>query len=58
MKKDPNCAPAVRRAGALYERGANLGLLKPTDAYAKARAAAQEAIELDPSNPEAHIYLG
>src|SRR5258707_5872070 len=57
MKKDPNCAPPYAALARLYERGANLGLLKPTDAYAKARAAAQEAIELDPSNPEAHIYL-
>ena len=57
MKKDPNCAPPFAALARIYERGANLGLLKPTDAYAKARVAAEKAIELDPSNPEAHIYL-
>jgi Tfp pilus assembly protein PilF len=57
MKKDPNCAPPFAALARIYERGANLGLLKPTDAYAKARAAAEKAIELDSSNPEAHIYL-
>lgn len=57
MKKDPNCAPPFAALARLYERGANLGLLKPTEAYAKARVAAEKAIELDPSNPEAHIYL-
>ena len=53
MKKDPNCAPPYAALARIYERGANLGLLKPTDAYAKARAAAEKAIEIDPSNPEA-----
>jgi TolB-like protein/DNA-binding winged helix-turn-helix (wHTH) protein/Tfp pilus assembly protein PilF len=57
MKKDPNCAPPYAALARVYERGANLGLLKPTDAYAKARVAAEKAIEIDPSNPEAHIYL-
>jgi TolB-like protein/DNA-binding winged helix-turn-helix (wHTH) protein/Tfp pilus assembly protein PilF len=57
MKKDPNCAPPYAALARLYERGANLGLLKPTDAYAKARVAAEKAIEIDPANPEAHIYL-
>jgi TolB-like protein/DNA-binding winged helix-turn-helix (wHTH) protein len=57
MKKDPNCAPPYAALARIYERGATLGLLKPTDAYAKARMAAEKAIEIDPSNPEAHIYL-
>lgn len=57
MKKDPNCAPPYAALARIYERGANLGLLKPTEAYAKATAAAHKAIELDPSIPEAHIYL-
>jgi Tfp pilus assembly protein PilF len=57
MKKDPNCAPPYAALARIYERGANLGLLKPTDAYAKARVAAEKAIEINPSNPEAHIYL-
>ncbi|HET6932230.1 MAG TPA: winged helix-turn-helix domain-containing protein [Candidatus Acidoferrum sp.] len=57
MRKDPNCAPPYAALARIYERGANLGLLKPTDAYAKARIAAEKAIEINPSNPEAHIYL-
>jgi TolB-like protein/DNA-binding winged helix-turn-helix (wHTH) protein/Tfp pilus assembly protein PilF len=57
MKKDPNCAPPYAALARVYERGANLGLLEPTEAYAKARVAAEKAIEIDPSNPEAHIYL-
>jgi TolB-like protein/DNA-binding winged helix-turn-helix (wHTH) protein/tetratricopeptide (TPR) repeat protein len=57
MKKDPDCAPPYAALARIYERGANLGLLKPTDAYAKARVAAEKAIEIDPANPEAHIYL-
>jgi TolB-like protein/DNA-binding winged helix-turn-helix (wHTH) protein/Tfp pilus assembly protein PilF len=57
MKKDPDCAPPYAALARVYERGANLGLLKPTEAYAKARVAAERAIEIDPSNPEAHIYL-
>src|SRR5882724_64239 len=57
MKKDPNCAPPYAALARIYERGASLGLLKPTDAYTKARVAAEKAIEINPSNPEAHIYL-
>ena len=57
MKKDPDCAPPYAALARIYERGANLGLLKPTEAYAKARVAAEKAIEIDPTNPEAHIYL-
>jgi TolB-like protein/DNA-binding winged helix-turn-helix (wHTH) protein/Flp pilus assembly protein TadD len=57
MKKDPDCAPPYAALARIYERGANLGLLKPIEAYAKARVAAEKAIEIDPTNPEAHIYL-
>ena len=52
MKQDPNCAPPYAALARVYERGANLGLLKPTEAYAKARDAADKAIALDPSNPK------
>jgi TolB-like protein/DNA-binding winged helix-turn-helix (wHTH) protein len=57
LKKDPNCAPPFAALARIYERGANLGLLNPIEAYAKARSAAQKAIELDPANAESHIYL-
>jgi TolB-like protein/DNA-binding winged helix-turn-helix (wHTH) protein/Tfp pilus assembly protein PilF len=56
LQKDPNCAAPLTALARVYERGASLGLLKPTDAYARALAAANEAIRLDPSNAEAHIY--
>jgi TolB-like protein/DNA-binding winged helix-turn-helix (wHTH) protein/Tfp pilus assembly protein PilF len=56
MKKDPNCAPPYTALARVYERGANLGLLDPTDAYTKALAATDKAIQLDPLNAEAHIY--
>jgi len=56
IKKDPNCAPPYTALARVYERGANLGLLNPTEAYQKALAAADRAIQLDPLNGEAHIY--
>jgi TolB-like protein/DNA-binding winged helix-turn-helix (wHTH) protein/Tfp pilus assembly protein PilF len=56
MKRDPNCAPPYAALARVYERGANLGLLEPTEAYTKALTAADKAIQLDPQNAEAHIY--
>jgi adenylate cyclase len=41
----------------VYERGTNLGFLPPRPTYAKAQAAAERALLLDPSLPEAHVYL-
>ncbi len=54
---DPNCPQPFAGLAHVYERGANLGFLPPRTTYAKARAAAEEALRLDPSNPEAHVYL-
>ncbi|MGB2666722.1 MAG: winged helix-turn-helix domain-containing protein [Candidatus Acidiferrum sp.] len=54
---DPNCPQPLASLARIYERGANLGFLPPRAAYAKARAAAERAILLDPSLPESHVYL-
>jgi TolB-like protein/DNA-binding winged helix-turn-helix (wHTH) protein/cytochrome c-type biogenesis protein CcmH/NrfG len=54
---DPNCAQPLAGLAHVYERGVNLGFLPPRPTYAKARAAAERAIQLDPSLPEAHAYL-
>ena len=54
---DPNCPQPLAGLAHVYERGANLGFLEPRSTYAKARAAAERAIQLDPSLPEAYVYL-
>jgi TolB-like protein/DNA-binding winged helix-turn-helix (wHTH) protein/Tfp pilus assembly protein PilF len=54
---DPNCPQPLAGLAHVYERGANLGFLDPRSTYAKARAAAERAIQLDPSLPEAYVYL-
>jgi TolB-like protein/DNA-binding winged helix-turn-helix (wHTH) protein len=54
---DPNCPQPFAGLAHVYERGTNLGFLPPRATYAKARAAAEQALRLDPSNPEAHVYL-
>jgi TolB-like protein/DNA-binding winged helix-turn-helix (wHTH) protein/Tfp pilus assembly protein PilF len=54
---DPNRAQAFASLAHVYERGANLGFLQPRPAYAKARAAAERAIQLDPSLPDSYVYL-
>jgi len=56
-KDNPDSAESYAGLAHIYERGANLGFLQPKDAYAKARAAAQRAIQIDPSLPESHAYL-
>jgi TolB-like protein/DNA-binding winged helix-turn-helix (wHTH) protein/Flp pilus assembly protein TadD len=54
---DPNCPQPLAGLAHVYERGANLGFLEPRSTYAKARAAAERAIQLDPSLPESYVYL-
>jgi TolB-like protein/DNA-binding winged helix-turn-helix (wHTH) protein len=54
---DPNCPQPLAGLAHVYERGTNLGFLPPRETYAKARAAAEQAVRLDPSLPEAHVYL-
>lgn len=56
-KDDPKCPVPYSGLAYTYERGANLGLLRPRDAYPKAREAALRAIAIYPEIPEAHAYL-
>jgi TolB-like protein/DNA-binding winged helix-turn-helix (wHTH) protein/Tfp pilus assembly protein PilF len=56
-RDNPDSAESYAGLAHIYERGANLGFLAPKDAYAKAREAAQHAIQIDPSLPESHAYL-
>jgi len=54
---NPNSAQMLASLAHVYERGTNLGFLPPRPTYAKAQAAAERALLLDPSLPEAHVYL-
>jgi tetratricopeptide (TPR) repeat protein len=54
---DPNSAQPLAGLAHVLERGANLGFLEPRPAYARARAAAERAIQLDPSLPESYVYM-
>lgn len=54
---DPNCPQPLAGLAHVYERGTNLGFLEPRTTYAKARAAAERAIRLDPTLPESYVYL-
>jgi TolB-like protein/DNA-binding winged helix-turn-helix (wHTH) protein/cytochrome c-type biogenesis protein CcmH/NrfG len=56
-KEDPHCAVPFSGLAFTYEKGANLGFLRPREAYAKAREAALRAIEIDPTDADAHTYL-
>jgi TolB-like protein/DNA-binding winged helix-turn-helix (wHTH) protein/Tfp pilus assembly protein PilF len=56
-KENPDSAESYAGLAHIYERGANLGFLSPKDAYAKARQAAQHAIQIDPNLPESHAYM-
>ncbi|HEY2458814.1 MAG TPA: winged helix-turn-helix domain-containing protein [Candidatus Acidoferrum sp.] len=56
-KDDANCAQPYSGLAHVYERGANLGFLPPNLAYAKAKEAAQKAIQLDPQLPETHVFM-
>jgi len=56
-REDRDCAVPFSGLAYTYEQGANLGFLRPRDAYAKAREAARRATEIDPTDPDAHTYL-
>lgn len=57
LSLDPHCAPSWAGLAAAYDRGANMGLLAPRDAFPKSKKAALRAIEIDPSYPSAHVFL-
>lgn len=54
---DPNYARAYARLSHAYDHLANDSLLDPKAAYPAAKAAAQKAVELDPSLADAHLQL-
>jgi Tfp pilus assembly protein PilF len=59
IAKDPNYALAYSGlAGSYYSLARNSGTLSPKEAGAKARQAAEKALELDPSLGEAHASMG
>ncbi len=57
LEKDPNFAPAYVNMADSYFKLADWRC-SPQDAFAKADAAAQKAIVLDPNSAEAHAVLG
>jgi len=59
IAKDPNYALAYSGlADSYFSMTRNTGVLSPKEAGAKARQAAEKALELDPSLPEAHASMG
>jgi TolB-like protein/DNA-binding winged helix-turn-helix (wHTH) protein/Tfp pilus assembly protein PilF len=57
IKMDPNSAMAWAGLASAYDQAGNGGLLAPNEAFAKTKEAAAKAIELDPTDPDAHVYL-
>ena len=55
---DPNFARALAEVAACYRFFAGNGLLDPKEAYSKATVAAQKALEIDETLPDAHLALG
>jgi eukaryotic-like serine/threonine-protein kinase len=57
LDRDPNYAPAYAGIGDVWTIRAHTGLLPVAEGYARARAAAVKALELDSTLPEAHVLL-
>jgi DNA-binding SARP family transcriptional activator/Tfp pilus assembly protein PilF len=57
LDADPTFAPAYSGMGDAYVQLGYANTLAPSDAFPKARAAAQRALELDPSLAEPHATL-
>ena len=58
IAKDPNYAPAYVGLATTYSLMREYSAMSDTEAYPKAKAAAEHAIELDPKLPQAHASLG
>jgi TolB-like protein/Flp pilus assembly protein TadD len=58
LDQDPVYALAYAGIADAYALLGDYALLAPTDAYARARVAAQRALEIDEELPEAHTSLG
>jgi TolB-like protein/DNA-binding winged helix-turn-helix (wHTH) protein/tetratricopeptide (TPR) repeat protein len=57
IREDPAYAEPYAALATSYMIAAGWGMIKPTDAYPKARAAAERALQLDPNLAEAHMAL-
>lgn len=57
IDQDPNHAPAYTGLADSYIMLANWGFTSPAEAYVKAKAAATQALQLDPQLAEAHTSL-
>ena len=58
LEKDPNYALAYAGIGHVWGARGYWGLIPPTEAHTKGRAAILKAVELDDSLAEAHAHLG
>lgn len=58
VKKSPNYADAWAALAEAYNISSGYGLGTPKENYEKARTAANRALDLAPSLPEAHVALG
>lgn len=58
LEKDPNYALAYAGIGHVWGARGYWGLVPPSEAHTKARAAILKAVELDDSLAEAHAHLG
>jgi TolB-like protein/DNA-binding winged helix-turn-helix (wHTH) protein/lipoprotein NlpI len=57
VKMDPTCAMNYAGLASAYDQAGNGGLMAPREAFARTREAAAKAIELDPTDPDAHVYF-
>jgi TolB-like protein/DNA-binding winged helix-turn-helix (wHTH) protein/Tfp pilus assembly protein PilF len=57
LKMDPNSAMNWAALASAYDQAGNAGILSPREAFPKTREAALKAIALDPTHPDAHVYL-
>ena len=58
LVSDRDHAPACAGLAECYVQLANYQILTPAQAYPAAREAAEQAVRLDPSLPEAHVAQG
>jgi Tfp pilus assembly protein PilF len=58
IAKDPNYAPAYAGLANTYNLLREYSVMPEAEAYAKAREAAERAVALDPTLPDAHAALG
>ena len=58
IEADPGYAAAYALMSAMYSSLGHFDFVPPAEAFAKAKAAAQRALEIDDSLAEAHAFLG